>query len=162
MKYFYLFITWCVIGVSPSFAQDNSISDIMKYDSKTVNVLGSNMHYVEGGQSDGDVFLFLHGNPSSSYLWRNVMPHVEPLGRVIAVDLIGMGQSDKPKLKYTFQDHSRYINAFISQLQLKDVTLVIHDWGSVLGLEYARTHQRNVKAIAMMEAIIPPSFPMTG
>ncbi len=162
MKYFYLFITWCVIGVSPSFAQDNSISDIMKYDSKTVNVLGSNMHYVEGGQSGGDVFLFLHGNPSSSYLWRNVMPHLEPLGRVIAVDLIGMGQSDKPKLKYTFQDHSRYINAFISKLKLKDVTLVIHDWGSVLGLEYARTHQRNVKAIAMMEAIIPPRFPMTG
>ena len=120
------------------------------------------MHYVEGGRSDGDVFLFLHGNPSSSYLWRNVMPHIEPLGRVIAVDLIGFGQSDKPKLKYTFQDHSRYINAFIKALKLKDITLIIHDWGSVLGLEYARTHQRNVKAIAMMEAIIPPTFPMAG
>ena len=147
-----------------------AISDEMKYESKYVRVHGSNMHYVEGDgvtiesnnkQSKGNtpVFLFLHGNPSSSYLWRNVMPHIEPLGRVIAVDLVGFGKSDKPDIAYTFQDHSKYIDGFIAALKLKDITLVIHDWGSMLGLDYARRNSRNVKAIAMMEAIIPPAFP---
>jgi len=147
-----------------------AISDEMKYESKYVKVLGSNMHYVEGNgtanesnnkQSTGNtpVFLFLHGNPTSSYLWRNVMPHIEPLERVIAVDLIGFGKSDKPDIGYTFQDHSKYIDGFIAAMELKDITLVIHDWGSMLGLDYARRNSRNVKAIAMMEAIIPPVFP---
>jgi len=90
------------------------------------------------------------------------MPHVAPLGRVIAVDLIGFGQSDKPELDYTFQTHSHYINGFIAALGLKNITLVIHDWGSMLGLDYARRNEKNVKAIAMMEAIIPPTFPMSG
>jgi len=147
-----------------------AISDEMKYESRFIDVLGSQMHYVEGGGSvhnethnstdkNPPVFLFLHGNPSSSYLWRNVMPHIEPLGRVIAVDLIGFGDSDKPDIDYTFQDHSRYIDEFIAKMKLKDITLVIHDWGSMLGLDYARRNSSNVKAIAMMEAIIPPAFP---
>ena len=139
-----------------------AISDEMKYDSKFISVHGSRMHYVEGGDlknKDAQVFLFLHGNPSSSYLWRNVMPHIEPLGRVIAVDLVGFGQSDKPDIGYTYQEHSKYIDGFIKVLDLKDITLVLHDWGSVLGLDYARRNSGNVKAIAMMEAIIPPAFP---
>lgn len=139
-----------------------AISDEMKYASKFISVHGSRMHYVEGGDlkdNDAPVFLFLHGNPSSSYLWRNVMPHIEPLGRVIAVDLVGFGQSDKPDIGYTYQEHSRYIDGFIKALDLKDITLVVHDWGSVLGLDYARRNSGNVKAIAMMEAIIPPAFP---
>jgi haloalkane dehalogenase len=143
-----------------SQAADSDISDVMPYDSKTISVNGVQMHYVEGGDPAGEVFLFLHGNPSSSYLWRNVMPHIEPLGRVIAVDLVGFGQSGKPDLDYTFQTHSIYVNGFVEAMKLKNITLVIHDWGSALGLEYARTHAHNVNAIAMMEAIIPPKFPM--
>lgn len=139
-----------------------AISDEMKYESRFIQILDSRMHYVEGGAvagEDAQVFLFLHGNPSSSYLWRNVMPHIEPIGRVIAVDLIGFGQSDKPDIDYTFQEHVKYIDAFIAKMQLKNIVLVIHDWGSMLGLDYARRNSDNVKAIAMMEAIIPPVFP---
>jgi len=147
---------------TPPTPMQLAISDEMKYDSKFVEVHGSRMHYVEGGDlmnKNAQVFLFLHGNPSSSYLWRNVMPHIEPLGRVIAVDLVGFGQSDKPDIGYTYQEHSKYVDGFIAALDLKDITLVVHDWGSVLGLDYARRNSGNVKAIAMMEAIVPPAFP---
>jgi len=147
---------------TPPTPMELAISDEMKYDSRFVDVHGSRMHYVEGGDlanKNAQVFLFLHGNPSSSYLWRNVMPHIEPLGRVIAVDLVGFGQSDKPDIGYTYQEHSKYVDGFIAALDLKDITLVIHDWGSVLGLDYARRNSDNVKAIAMMEAIVPPAFP---
>jgi haloalkane dehalogenase len=145
----------------PESPMQLAISDEMKYPSSFVDVLGSKMHYVEGGDLSGNaqVFLFLHGNPSSSYLWRNVMPHIEPLGRVIAVDLVGFGQSDKPDIDYIYQDHSRYVDGFIKALGLKNIVLVIHDWGSVLGLDYAMRNSANVKAVAMMEAIIPPAFP---
>lgn len=118
------------------------------------------MHYVESGR--GEAILFLHGNPTSSYLWRNVIPFVSPLGRAIAVDLVGFGRSDKPDLDYTFQDHYRYLEGFIDALGLERMTLVIHDWGSVLGLEYARRHPEKVRAVAMMEAIVPPAFPVAS
>lgn len=146
----------------PIFAEEtnNGFSDKMPYPSKYVEVNGVTMHYVEGGKLDGPVFVFIHGNPSSSYLWRNVMPHLASIGRVIAFDLVGFGQSDKPESDYTFQSHSIYVKGFMEALALKNVVLVIHDWGSALGLEYARTHRRNIKGIAMMEAIIPPRFPM--
>ncbi len=164
MKRLYLFITIFISFVATStmaFSSEQKFSTKMPYSSKYITVNGSKMHYVEGGETTGNVFLFLHGNPSSSYLWRNVMPYIEPLGRVIAVDLVGFGKSDKPEIDYTFQDHSLYVNEFISAMKLKNITLVIHDWGSVLGLEYARTHSSNVKAIAMMEAIVPPRFPVS-
>lgn len=151
-----------VINPAGAASAPQQISDVMSYESHNIKILGSNMHYVEGGKSNGQVFLFLHGNPSSSYLWRNVMPYLEPLGRVIAVDLVGFGKSDKPDIDYTFQDHSKYVDAFIDEMKLKNINLVIHDWGSVLGLEYARTHSRNVKSISMMEAIVPPKFPAAG
>ncbi len=128
------------------------------YPSQFVEVLGSRLHYVEKGE--GEPILFIHGNPTSSYLWRNVMPHVEPRGRVIAFDLIGMGQSDKPDLDYRFATHSPYVDGFIEALDLKNVTLVLHDWGSMLGLDYARRHTDNVKAVVLMEPIIPPAFPL--
>lgn len=134
-----------------------SISADFPYESQYVEVLGSRMHYVDEGQ--GDPVLFLHGNPTSSYLWRNVIPYVTGDHRAIAVDLIGMGKSDKPDLAYTYQDHKRYLDAFIEVLDLRDITLVIHDWGSVLGFDYAVGHESNVVGIAFMEAIIPPSFP---
>lgn len=138
-------------------ADDGSISADFPFQSRYVDVLGSRMHYVDEGA--GAPILFLHGNPTSSYLWRNVIPYVTDDYRAIAVDLIGMGKSDKPDLDYTYQDHSRYVQAFIEALDLDDLTLVIHDWGSVLGFQYAMQHEDNVAGIAFMEAIIPPRFP---
>ena len=134
--------------------QQKEISAAFPFESEYVDVLGSRMHYVEEG--DGDPILFLHGNPTSSYLWRNVIPHVSPIGRCIAPDLIGMVKSDKPDLDYGFFDHFRYVDAFIEALGLRDITLVIHDWGSALGFHYARRHESNVKGIAFMEAIVWP------
>ncbi len=130
------------------------ITETVPYPSRFVDVLGSRMHYVEGGS--GDPVLFLHGNPTSSYLWRNVMPHLDGVARCIAPDLIGMGQSDKPDLEYRLVDHVRYVDGFIEALGLENVTLVIHDWGSALGFHYARRHATNVKGIAFMEAIVRP------
>ena len=128
------------------------ISAAFPFESKFVEVEGSKMHYVEEGA--GDPVLFLHGNPTSSYLWRNVIPHVSPLARCIALDLIGMGKSDKPDIEYRFVDHSKYVEGFIEALGLRNITFVIHDWGSALGFHYARRHEDNVKGLAFMEAIV--------
>ena len=115
------------------------------------------MHYVDEG--DGDPILFLHGNPTSCYLWRNIIPHVVPHARCIAPDLIGMGKSDKPNIAYRFADHSKYIEEFIRKLGLSNVTLVLHDWGSALGFHYAMRHSENIKGIAFMESMVkPPSW----
>jgi haloalkane dehalogenase len=100
--------------------------------------------------------LFLHGNPTSSYLWRNIIPYLVPHGRCIAPDLIGMGKSDKPDLSYRFFDHSKYVQEFINKLNLSKITLVIHDWGSALGFHYAMEHRSNIKGIAFMEALVKP------
>jgi len=119
-----------------------------------VEVHGSPMHYVDVGS--GDPIVFLHGNPTSSYLWRNVIPHLVPLRRCIAPDLIGMGRSAKPDIDYRFFDHARYVEGFLEALALRNITLVIHDWGSALGFHYAMRHEHNVKAIAFLEAILRP------
>lgn len=126
--------------------------------SRFVEIDGVSMHYLEAGE--GDPILLLHGNPTSSYLWRNVIPFLDDSHRVIAPDLVGFGRSDKPKIGYTFQDHAGYVEGFIEELGLEDVTLVLHDWGSVLGLDYARRNEGNVHAVAFLEALIPPAFPM--
>ncbi|MFW6199638.1 MAG: haloalkane dehalogenase [Gemmatimonadota bacterium] len=136
---------------------DPAISADFPYESRYVEVLGSEMHYVDEGE--GEPILFLHGNPTSSYLWRNIIPHVTDDYRAIAADLIGMGKSDKPDLDYTYQDHKRYLDAFVEALDLGELTLVVHDWGSVLGFHYAVENPDNVVGIAFMEAIIPPAFP---
>lgn len=128
------------------------------YESHYIEVLGSKMHYIDLGE--GEPILFIHGNASWAYLWRNIIPFVIPQGRVIAVDLIGMGKSDKPDIDYSFADHSRYLEAFIAALDLHNITLVVHDWGSALGFHYAHRHEDNVKGIAFMEALIPPFFPV--
>jgi pimeloyl-ACP methyl ester carboxylesterase/tetratricopeptide (TPR) repeat protein len=125
------------------------------YASRFVEVHGSRMHYVEAGE--GNPILFIHGNPTSSCLWRNIMPLVAEKGRVIALDLIGFGQSDKPELDYVLTDHTRYLNGFIEALGLRDVTLVMHEWGSFLGFQYAMDHADNVQGIAFMEAMVPSS-----
>ena len=130
------------------------ISADFPFSPNCVDVGGSRMHYVDEGE--GDPILFLHGNPTSSYLWRNIIPHTAPLGRCLAPDLIGMGKSDKPDIDYGFFDHVKYIEGFIEALGLKNITLVVHDWGSALGFHYARRHEGNVKGLAFMEAILGP------
>ncbi len=135
--------------------KEKFISPDFPFESKYVSVHGSRMHYIEEGS--GDPVLFLHGNPTSSYLWRNIIPHVMPFARCIAPDLIGMGRSDKPDIPYRFFDHYRYLEGFIKSLDLKNLTLVIHDWGSALGFHYAMNNAENVRGIAFMEAIVRPS-----
>lgn len=128
------------------------------YEKKRVRVNGSEMAYVDEGT--GPVVLFLHGNPTSSYLWRNIIPHVVGDYRAVAPDLIGMGDSAKPDIDYTFEDHATYLDGFIEALGLTEITLVVHDWGSALGMRYARLNPDNVRAMAYMEAIVPPSMPV--
>jgi haloalkane dehalogenase len=134
--------------------EQQQISAAFPYDSRYVEVLGSRMHYIEAGE--GDPVLFLHGNPTSSYLWRNVIPHVQPLGRCIALDLIGMGRSDKPDLEYSFFDHSRYADGFIEALALRNPVLVMHDWGGGLGFYYAMRNESNVRGLVFMETFVRP------
>lgn len=124
------------------------------YLSKYAEVFGSKMHYVESGT--GDPVLFLHGQPTWSYLWRNIMPELEGRGRLIALDLIGYGMSDKPDIDYEMTDHIKYIEEFISSRNLENITFVIHDWGSFFGFHYAMRHPENVKGLAFMEAILLP------
>jgi len=136
------------------------ISAAFPFQSKYITVNGSRMHYVDEGK--GDPVIFIHGNPTSSYLWRNIIPYVTDQHRVIAIDLIGMGQSAKPDINYTFSEHYQYVESFIKQLGLRNVTLVIHDWGAAIGFEYARRHSKNIKAIAFMEGVLPPTFPQSS
>ena len=121
-----------------------------------ISVLDSEMAYIDVGS--GDPILFLHGNPTSSYLWRNVMPHVQELGRCLAPDLIGMGQSGPSSDgQYGFEDHRRYLDEWLEAVGAKDhLTIVAHDWGSGLGFDWARRHPKAVKGIAYMEAIVRP------
>ena len=120
---------------------------------------GVPMAYVDVGE--GDPIVFLHGNPTSSYLWRNVLPHVVPLGRCIAPDLVGMGDSGKlPEpgaLSYTFVEHRRYLDGLLDELGVDGgVTFVVHDWGSALGFDWANRHRDAVAGIVYMEAIVRP------
>ena len=126
---------------------------------KFIEVLGKRMAYVEMGE--GDPIVFQHGNPTSSYLWRNIMPHLADQGRCIAVDLIGMGDSDKldnPGAdSYRYVEHRDYLFAAWEALGIKDqVTFVIHDWGSALGFDWACQHRESVMGIAYMEGIVAP------
>jgi haloalkane dehalogenase len=136
------------------------ISAEFPYEKAFVEVEGSRIAHVDEGE--GRPVLFLHGNPTSSYLWRNVIPYVTDDYRAIAPDLIGMGDSGKPDIGYTFEDHARYVDGFISALGLEDIVLVVHDWGSALGMRYARLNPDNVAGLAFMEAIVPPVLPAPG
>jgi haloalkane dehalogenase len=125
------------------------------FESKFIEVHGSKMHYIDEGE--GETILFIHGNPTSSYLWRNVIPHVSKNARCVALDLIGMGRSDNPDIEFTYDDHYRYLSGFIDALGIgKNVTLVIHDWGSILGFRWAHDHPESVRGIAFMEAMLRP------
>ena len=134
------------------------ISPDERYEKKRIEVLGQEIAYVEVGS--GDPIVFQHGNPTSSYLWRNIIPHLEGLGRCIAPDLVGMGDSAKLPAsgpdRYDFAEHARYFEAILAALDVRErVTLVIHDWGSGLGFDWARRHPDAVRGIAYMEAILP-------
>ena len=126
---------------------------------KRCEVLGRTMSYVETGE--GAPIVLLHGNPTSSYLWRGVIPHLAPLGRTIAPDLIGMGDSDKlddsgPD-RYRFVEHRRYLDALLEALGVGErVTLIMHDWGSALGFDWANQRRSAVRGLAYMEAIVQP------
>ena len=131
----------------------------MEYEKKRVEVLGHSMAYIEAGE--GDPIVFLHGNPTSSYLWRNVIPHLQNQGRCIAPDLIGMGDSEKRYPSgagtYQFLEHGSYLDTLFDVLGVAgQVTLVLHDWGSGLGFDWANRHRDAVKGIAYMEAIVRP------
>lgn len=132
------------------------ISD-QEIEKKTVKVLGKNMTYVEKGE--GNPIIFQHGNPTSSYLWRNIIPHLENQGKCIAIDLIGMGDSDKLEDEgdntYSYHVHKKYFDACLKELGIKDdITFVIHDWGSALGFNWAYDNKNSVRGICYMEAIV--------
>lgn len=131
----------------------------MRYEKKHAVIHGKTMAYVDVGS--GDPIVFLHGNPTSSYLWRNVIPHLEGMGRCLAPDLIGMGDSEKldgsGPTSYRFGEHRGYLHALLAELGVtSNVTLVIHDWGSALGFDWANQHRDAVKGIAYMEGIVQP------
>jgi haloalkane dehalogenase len=135
---------------------DPAISATDPHPRKRVKVERTEISHVETGA--GAPIVFLHGNPTSSYLWRNVIPHLAGVGRCLAPDLVGMGASGKaPDGSYRFVDHARHLDAWFEALDLKrDVTLVVHDWGSALGFHWANRHREAVKGIAYMEAIVAP------
>ena len=138
-----------------------------RYSKKYATVNGRRMAYIEEGE--GDPIVFLHGNPTSSFLWRNIMPYLEGKGRLIAPDLVGMGDSEKLEgsnaQSYTYVEHREYLFALLDALDIRSkVTLVLHDWGSGLGFHWAQQHPDALKGIAFMEAIVAPmpswdSFP---
>ncbi len=119
-----------------------------------INVLDSTISYVDAGP--GPAFVFLHGNPTSSYLWRNVLPGVGAGIRCLAPDLIGMGNSGKPKIDYTFNDQARYLEAWIEAMGLEQIVLVGHDWGGALAFDWAARHPGRVRGLAAMETIMRP------
>ena len=131
------------------------ISAADAYERHRIALLETEISYVDTGA--GEPVVFLHGNPTSSYLWRNVIPHVEGLGRCLAPDLVGMGDSGAaPHGSYRFVDHARYLDAWFEALGLTNVTLVVHDWGSALGFYWAYRHPERVRGIAYMEAVVRP------
>ena len=131
----------------------------MKYTKKYKDIKNSKMAFIDEGS--GDTFLFLHGNPTSSFLWRNIAPHVEDIGRIVIPDLIGMGDSDKLEAVdnpgYKYHGQYSYLTALMDELDLGDnIHLIIHDWGSAMGFQFARENKDRIKSITYMEAIVMP------
>lgn len=134
---------------------NEEISEKLTHPSKSVEVYGSKMHFIEAGS--GNPILFLHGIPTSCYVWRNIIPHLSPLGRCIAPDLIGFGKSDKPNIDYTVFDHIKYIEKFIEVLGLKNISIIMHGWGSVIGFDYATRNEKNCFGLVFYEAFLRSS-----
>ena len=128
-------------------------------DKKYKEILGKRMAYLDSGT--GQSLVFLHGNPASSFLWRNITPHVEDIGRIVVPDLIGMGDSEKlegtDNPDYQYHGQYKYLSTLLDELDLgEEINLVIHDWGSVMGFQYARENANKIKSITFMEAIVMP------
>ena len=125
---------------------------------KRLTIGETTMAYVDEGAADGDPIIFLHGNPTSSYLWRNIIPHCTESGRCLAPDLIGMGMSgSSPSGSYRFVDHAGWLDAWMEGMGLdSNITFVVHDWGSALGFHWAKRHPEAMKGIVYMEAIVRP------
>ena len=131
----------------------------MKYEKKFIEVKNKTMAYIDSGE--GEVFLFLHGNPTSSFLWRNIAPHVEDLGRIVIPDLIGMGDSEKldgvDNDGYKYHGQYGYLTNLLDKLELgNNIHLIIHDWGSAMGFQFARENSERIRSITYMEAIVMP------
>lgn len=126
------------------------------YQRRQLPVFDTTMSYIDTGQ--GEPVVFLHGNPTSSYLWRNIIPHLEGQWRCLAPDLVGMGSSGKlPGASYRFVDHARYLDGWFDALNLRGkITLVLHDWGSALGFYWAQRHPDQIKGLVYMEALVRP------
>ena len=122
-----------------------------------VNVLGSTMAYREAGNPEAPVALFLHGNPTSSYIWRNILPVVAPVAHCIAPDLIGFGQSGKPDIEYRFSDHVRYLDAFLERAGISSAFIIAQDWGTGLAFHLAARRPEFIHGLAFMEFIRPMS-----
>ena len=132
----------------------------MDFDKSSVNIDGKKLAYIDVGE--GTPIVMLHGNPTSSFLWRNIIPHLNDLGRVIVPDLMGHGDSDKLPVsmgpdRYTFENTFEYIDKLLNKLEInQDITLILHDWGSALGFYWAMKNPEKIKAICYMEAIVSP------
>lgn len=152
-----LFLTLASVRAQTSSnTMSDSISPDFPFSSHYRTVRGSKIHYLDEGPADAKhTFVLLHGNPTSNYIWRNIVPHLVPNGRVIAPDLIGMGKSDKPAIEYTFQDHIDYIDDFLEGISVdSNIILVIQDWGSGIGFHYAHRFPERVAGIVFFEAIV--------
>lgn len=145
----------------PIKPQRPTVSAAFPYKSHYVTVDGHRMAYIEIGDPQAKPVIFIHGVPTWSYVWRNVLPYVQASQRrLIAIDLMGFGRSDKPQNgNIGYFDHVRYLTGFIDVLKLKDITFVLHDWGAAIGLNYASHHEDNVSAIAFMEGLVAPAYP---
>jgi len=152
-----LFALFSFQAVTAAETSSPAISAEFSYESQYVEVMGAKMHYVDEGE--GEPILLLHGQPTSSYLWRNIIPYLSDHARVIAPDNIGFGKSGRPDIDYNYANHVSYIEGFIEALGLENVTVVGHDWGSAFALDYATRYSDNVKGVVFFEAIVAPMFP---
>ena len=140
---------------------DRPPSHEFPYTHQFVTVDGVKMAYVESGQLESDkVVLFVHGAPEQSYIWRNIMPYLENYARVIAVDHIGHGLSDKPDVAYSIEDYVKYYFSFVESLGLDNITIVCQDWGSVIGPYYGACNPDKVEGVVLMEALLAPAYPI--
>ncbi len=138
---------------------NNNKTSIFPFESRFINIYGSKIHYIDennNGENSQTTFVCIHGNPTSSFLWRNIIPYLKTKGRVIALDLIGFGKSDKPDIDYSIATHSKYVNGFINVLKLQNIIFVLHDWGLVFGISYARENADKIKGLVFMEGILKP------
>ena len=128
------------------------ISAAFPFQARYLETNGAKIHYIDEGE--GDPVLFMHGNSTWSYLWRNIIPYLSGKARCIAFDLVGHGHSDKPDIDYRFRTHYEYVESFLESLGLSNLTMVLHDWGGGLGFHYAMQHEEKMKGLAFMETFV--------